>query len=600
MAKDKETLLIYDLETNAIDPNVAVPQLMGCKSSISDEFVWTSNIDEMVALINGADIIVGYNNKEYDDVIMTRYGANFRGKVNIDLMQIIHGKGFGNDLGRKGIITTRDGTHLGTILHGKSLADTTRALGGPLKIGDFDYDLFKHKFGTLTEEQQKLALEYLEADIEATQYIYEYLEEYFANFKDGGITIDGEFRPFMRDDQIQKKQYLTASTAAWTYKAICNLAGLEEKYNNAEHEGYGGGFVALPTQEYAKGDIYCLDYNSLYPHIMIQANLYGPQREIDNGFHLRGMSETTGTYNCKTLAPVGRVLKELYAKRLEYKKEKDAKEYTIKIIINTIYGLLGNPAFASVYNHTAAADCTRLGRSWVNAARLHFKEHGYTVLYTDTDSVYLLDPFHDKDRLLAVKDKHINDIKRTVPFPQDTFDMGIDDEIRYMAFFKGSGGNFLKKNYLYVTKDGKLKLKGLPIVKSTSTKLGRVIFDKHIAPLIINENVHKVQRKDLDKWVEEELAADLSVASVFYKVRDLAEYNSMTSIQAQVAKAKGPGQYNLLKLKREHQKGIGGGRNYLDVNDAEGLRISALDLSKTWAELGHFIATEQKTLEAFW
>ena len=241
---NKQKILIYDLETDSIDATKAIPQLMGCKSSISDEFIWTSNIQEMVALINDADIIVGYNNKEYDDIIMQRYGAIFRGKINIDLMQIIHGKGFGNDLGRKGIITTKDGTHLASILHGKSLANTTKALDGPLKVGDFDYELFKQKFDTLTTAQKKVALEYLEADIEATEYIYKYLEEYFADFRDGGITIDGEFRPFMTETQIQKKQYLTASTAAWTYKTLCNLAGLEERYNNAEHEGYGGGFVA--------------------------------------------------------------------------------------------------------------------------------------------------------------------------------------------------------------------------------------------------------------------------------------------------------------------------------------------------------------------
>ncbi len=73
-------------------------------------------------------------------------------------------------------------------------------------------------------------------------------------------------------------------------------------------------------------------------------------------------------------------------KRLEYKKEKDERQYTI-------YGLLGNPAFASVSDFTAASDCTHLGRQWVNAARLHFAENGYAVLYTDTDSGYLVDPF---------------------------------------------------------------------------------------------------------------------------------------------------------------------------------------------------------------
>ena len=59
------------------------------------------------------------------------------------------------------------------------------------------------------------------------------------------------------------------------------------------------------------------------------------------------------------------------------------------------------------------------------------------MIYTDTDSVYIVDPFKDREKMLKVKDKIIQDIKKDLPFPQDTFDMGIDDEIKYMFFFKG-------------------------------------------------------------------------------------------------------------------------------------------------------------------
>jgi hypothetical protein len=257
----KQKIIIYDLEASSTDVQKAVPVLMGFKSSEVEGFKYTTNIDEMVALLHAHDVIVGYNSIDYDNEIMKRYGARLKSKINIDLMQILHGKGFGNDLGRKTIVTTPDGKHLGSILHSKKLADATLALGGPHKIGDFDYNLFKKRFDELTSEQQKEALEYLKADIEATEYIYKYLEEFFKFVRDGGETIRGEYRRFMTDEQRRKKQYLTASTASVVYKIICNLAGIEERYGNAEPEAYGGGFVADPSQEVCEGNIYCLDYN---------------------------------------------------------------------------------------------------------------------------------------------------------------------------------------------------------------------------------------------------------------------------------------------------------------------------------------------------
>lgn len=593
----KKKILLYDLETTGVDPQTCTPRVMGFLSSEMEGFRWTTSIDHMVHVFNSHDIIVGFNSVDFDNVILKRYGADTFYKINVDIMKIIHGSGYGNDKGRIGIITTKEGKHLADVLHSKTLADTTKALGGPLKIGDFDYNLFKKPFVDLTKEQQKECLEYLEADIRATEYLYEYLEEYFADFKDGGITIGGEFRPFMTPEQRAKKFYLRSSTASWTYKVLCNLAGLEERYSNNPPESYGGGFVALPTQESCAGDIYCLDYNSLYPHIMMMANLYSKNGDWRGS----GLSETTGSYDSQNLAPVGKVLRELYQKRLEYKKNKDEKQYTIKIIINTIYGLLGNPSFASVSDFTAAADCTALGRQWVQAARKHFSDYGYNVLYTDTDSVYLEDVYGDKERLLKCKDEHIRDIKDSVPFPQDTFDMGIDDEIRFMAFFKSKHTDeFLKKNYLYVTKAGKLKVKGMQIIKSNCTKLSKTIFAKYIKPAILDRNEYKFNRSQIEEWIYDELSADIKLASVFYKIKEVSEYKLRSQIQAQISSTYGPGQYNLLKLKREHPKAAGINKNYLDVKHAEEINIGQLDLSKSWAELEPFIKSAQSTLTNFW
>lgn len=594
---EKQKIVVFDIEASSADPLKAVPTLMGLESSEDEGFQYTTDVKEFIEVLHNHDVIVGWNIKGYDIPILNRYGFSTRGKIIIDMMEIINGKGFGNDMGRKSIMQTPDGTHLGTILFSKSMDKCCEALDGPRKLtGDVDYNWFKVPFVTLSQEIKDKAIAYLKRDIEMSTYIYKYLEEFFEDFRNGGITMDGEFKPFMTEEQQFKKIYLTASSAAFTYKALCNLAGVEEKYQNVDPVPYGGGFVAVPTQMKCVGRIYCLDYNSLYPHIMMMLNLYGPNGDWQG----QGISETIGKYFSDELAPVGRVLKELYGKRTEYKKNKDERQYTIKIIINTIYGLLGNPAFASVFNPTAAADCTRIGRQWVNAARLHFAELGYNVLYTDTDSVYLEDVYNNEKRLLEARDKHIEDIKKSVPFPQDTFDMGIDDRIRLMHFFPGSDGTLLKKNYLYVTQEGKLKIKGMQIMKSTATPLGKKVFNDYIKPHIIESNKVRFQKSEIERWIETELKADIGLATVFYKVRAPQDYKNPSQIQAQISSAYGEGQYRMIKTKQAHVKGVGSQSNYVWDKFKDEVKLSQIDLSKTWSELSPFIEETQNTLDQFW
>jgi len=260
----KQSIIVFDVEASSTDPNTAIPTLMGFKSSNDSEFRYTTDIKEYVQILNSHDIWVGWNINGYDIPTLQRFGLRKWGHIIIDLMEIINGKGFGNDLGRKTIMQTPDGTHLGTVLFSKSMDACAEALGGPRKLsGDVDYAWFKQSFASLSPEIQKKAIAYLQRDIEMTEYIYEYVENFFNDFKNGGIEIDGEFKTFLTKEQVEKKLYLTASPAAFTYKALCNLAGIEEKYQNVEPQSYGGGFVSTPSQEKCVGDIYCLDYNCL-------------------------------------------------------------------------------------------------------------------------------------------------------------------------------------------------------------------------------------------------------------------------------------------------------------------------------------------------
>lgn len=632
--------IILDIEASSTNPNKALPRLIGWWSSITKEWGWTTDPQIFQEILQLHKFVVGWNQEDYDNTVLKRFGVSFKGQIQIDLMKIIHGKGFGNDLGRKGIIMVR-GQRLGDILHGKSLAEAAEVFDVTRKVGDFDYSLFKGEFAELSKENQELAIDYLYHDIMATKEIYDQIEDFFADIKDGGVELppaffesvqaytgqelEGPYRAFMTPDDVERKFYLTGSVASMVYAIICNITGMARDYGDGLHIRYGGGFVALPSQHSYKGTVYCFDYNSLYPHIMILANLYGIactyQADTDEEDMVRfsnltpnhpsawkgqGISETDGYYRIDYLSPVSSLLKELYGIRQKFKKQGDSKEYTIKIIINTIYGLLGNPVFKSVSNIMAASDCTRLGRQWVQAARQSFKDAGYDVLYTDTDSVYVGDPFNDFSRAQRVVDAHIQEILDSVPFSADTFQMGLDDEIKLMAFVPDGKGSFKKKNYLYLAKGksgtfDKVQLKGLPVKKSNATKLSKRIFEDKIKPAIVQEQKFQFPRRQFEAWMSEYLEREPELIATFKKIKAPAEYDSKTSLNYQLATdpAFGEGSHYVLKLVQPHPKAGGKNKNYLKVEDVRSVGLHLIDLHTVWNELSPFIKSEEKSLSAF-
>ena len=91
----------------------------------------------------------------------------------------------------------------------------------------------------------------------------------------------------------------------------------------------------------------------------------------------------------------------MFLLRKEYKKQGDPKEYAIKILLNSLYGLSGTPVFKQLYNYNTASDCTAIGRQSLIHARTEFLNAGYEVLYSDTDSVYIQVPEDDDGKVAS-------------------------------------------------------------------------------------------------------------------------------------------------------------------------------------------------------
>ena len=507
-------------------------------------------------------VIINFNGQEFDDIILKRNGL-MQKNTNIDLRKVM--KKRGNFIGYKGF-----GFSLDAIAKGLKLAN--------YKDTTFDYDILKKD--EWTEEELSYIKEYTLLDIKVTKDLFEKLRDFFEPFKE-----------LLGSWDVREYKYLTSTMPVYAYKVICKETGMKEEYNSDDvpYIKFPGATVLIPTQPEAHNDIYCLDFNSLYPHDDIQGNLYSYNCKCckeEEKWHGNDLFPVNGYYCNKKQGKIETVLKNLYIKRREFKILKNPIEYAIKIVLNSFYGASGNPVFKNIYNRTTVSDCTLIGRKCIELARKMYDEAGYLILYGDTDSIYLQDPFKDKERLLRIKNNIVNKIKENLPFPSDTFDMGIDDEIKHIWFFM-SGDRLKKKNYIYVTNAGKLVVKGMPMIKSDSSGLGYEIFKKYMADDVIKGNV-KFSYNFIKEKVEEAINADMMCVARKYKVIDSKHYKNEHSIQAEISNRYGPGLHYLIPNK---YVGVGISVRYCTIEEfkKEKLSISAIILNKLWKELEPFL-----------
>jgi hypothetical protein len=663
-----EDVLIYDIETATAGPKPDAEKdhlkIFGFYSYKTKKVglipYWDKKAIQQV--IDAHKFLVGFNNEKYDDPILKREGISLEYKRIIDLRSIIK-------MRAPGMVTHKG--MLGNVLMKYSLDYITRFLelvDEDSAKEEIDYAVFKKERWSAEEVAE--IKKYTERDIFVTKRLYEWVDEYFDGFTD-----------FIPAEDAKKKYHLTDTIAKFAYKAICYAMGWQPTYNRGfdkltEEERISGGYVAYPAGDRFEGDIYCIDFNSLYPHIMILCNLYGRNKNSADGWNGGGKWDVEGFYDANKESGVGKLLYAWYHLRLFYKRQflledgkvvkmfdskkgysaadyigqkyykvghkddghiqldlvemtaedadeyirlgklgKDRREYTVKIIINTIYGILNNPYYELVYDIIAGGDCTRLGRQWTKYARKVFRDAGYKILYTDTDSWYVLDVFSDKVKLMATIKQVVDDILNSVPFPKPTFDAGIDDEIKYMFFFKGTKKDeksqdemdeddfinrpkgYMKKNYIYVTKEGGLTIKNLGIKKKNISAVSKEIFWSHMVPQIKAKGKIKYDRTEIDNLMRKMLTDNIELAYMRKEVGPMAQYvKSTTSMPAQISQRYGAGIHFLIPNIRN----IGVGKEMKYCSDEEfkqyKMDLSDIDFTNFWKELNYFIK-EKKTLD---
>ena len=235
---------------------------------------------------------------------------------------------------------------------------------------------------------------------------------------------------------------------------------------------FRGGLVVEP-QVGIHFDVTVMDFASLYPSIIKVKNLSYETVRCSHDECKKNTIPQTNHWVCTkknglTSVLIGslRDLRVNYYKNMAKKDTLTAEErqlftvvsQALKVILNASYGVMGAEIFP-LYFLPAAEATTATGRHIILNTIDKCKESGIDVLYGDTDSLFVKKP----------TPKQIEDIITSAKIDHNV-ELEIDKEYRYVVL------SSRKKNYLGVTKNGKVDVKGLTGKKSHTPPFIKTLF----------------------------------------------------------------------------------------------------------------------------
>ncbi len=235
---------------------------------------------------------------------------------------------------------------------------------------------------------------------------------------------------------------------------------------------YRGGLVVEP-KEGIHFNVVVMDFASLYPSIIKIRNLsYETVRCPHEECKKNAIPQTNHWACSKRNGLTSMIIGSLRDLRVNYYKSLSKKEtltdaqrqqYTVvsqalKVILNASYGVMGAEIFPLYFLPVAEAT-TAIGRHTILDTIKKCETAGIEVLYGDTDSLFIKNP--TEEQIQAVIDQAKKD---------HGVDLEIDKTYRYCVLSNR------KKNYLGVTKSGKVDVKGLTGKKSHTPPFIRKLF----------------------------------------------------------------------------------------------------------------------------
>ncbi|OQA31696.1 MAG: DNA polymerase [archaeon ADurb.Bin336] len=329
------------------------------------------------------------------------------------------------------------------------------------------------------------------------------------NLKDSrtALRIAKEFLPLFVELSKLTSQTLYETTRSTTSQMVEDLL-LKEAHSrgmiapNKPREGQinertnnpiKGAFVKEPISGLHE-NIAVLDFASLYPSIIISHNISPETLNCEHEECKQKNTTPDGTWFCtkqKGLFPeiLEKMLKQRLVLKKEYKRKKKeegiddkilfAKQWALKIVLNSAYGYLAYPR-ARWYSRESASATTALAREYIQSVSKKAENEGFRVLYNDTDSEFL--QFVGQDWKKKVEEL----LEKTNKELPEGMELELDGFYKRGIFVTKKEGGAAKKRYALIDEKGNLKIVGFEYVRRDWCNTAKET-QKKVIELVLNE-----------------------------------------------------------------------------------------------------------------
>jgi len=199
------------------------------------------------------------------------------------------------------------------------------------------------------------------------------------------------------------------------------------------------------------GPIVHVDVESLYPSIMINLKISPATDEC--GAFMTLLRELT-TLRLDTKKAMQR------SSNADEKTRFDARQSSLKILINSFYGYLGYGR--GLFNDYAKADAvTKAGQALLRKMISHIQAEGGKVVEVDTDGIFFVPP--EAMQSEEVEHKFLERLSRALP---EGISVALDGRYKKMLSYK-------MKNYALLGYDRTIKVKGSSLTSRSMERFGR-------------------------------------------------------------------------------------------------------------------------------
>ncbi|HDP73808.1 MAG TPA: hypothetical protein ENN46_02515 [Candidatus Woesearchaeota archaeon] len=269
----------------------------------------------------------------------------------------------------------------------------------------------------------------------------------------------------------------------------------ESELRKRQRTSFEGAFVYQPSPGFYES-LYVFDFRSLYPTIIVSHNISpetvnrSSKKKIDSPVEGVWFSQDKEGF-------IPYVLKDLIDARAEIKRkiasaddrEKtilNARQYALKTVANATWGFFAYP-LTGWYSYDCARSITAFGRHYITTIIDKLKKAGFSVIYSDTDSIFVcLDGKEEKSLM-----QEIDKINTELP---GIMELNFEGKFSTGIFVSTKGTmTGAKKRYALMSQDGAISVKGFETIRRNWSEIGKEVQMKVLEMILSKKPNNEVE-----------------------------------------------------------------------------------------------------------